>query len=249
MFQLAVIGHQKFYAETLRGISEEDLKKYIRIVLVNERIPKEIPEEFPKEIIVNEWEIPNYESFYQKQKYYQNSVFFNLMNIIDTLGLDHVGFFQYDMVMTPEIFENIKNICESDKEAAIGFYPYPIEHLFEIVNPCQWQFIIQQYSNFFQVPIDDIEKLESMKLALFHTFVIPKANYCRMMHFAKKVLPNILTFLQDDTRHIAGTLERLFALFLNLEIITENMKDFTWIDGLVHDDVNLRLRDDFRGIP
>jgi hypothetical protein len=87
-----------------------------------------------------------------------------------------------------------------------------------------------------------------MPLALFHTFVIPKSNYCRMMHFTKKVLPNIVTFLNKDNRHMAGTLERLFALFLNLEILTGNMKDFKWISGLVHDDVGLRLRDDFRGV-
>ena len=70
-----------------------------------------------------------------------------------------------------------------------------------------------------------------------------------MMHFTKKVLPNILTFLTETgTRHIAGTLERLFALFLNLEIVTGNMADFEWFDGLIHDDVNLRLRDEFRGV-
>ena len=48
---------------------------------------------------------------------------------------------------------------------------------------------------------------------------------------------------------MAGTLERVFALFLNLEIITGNMKPFEWIEGLVHDDVNLRLADAFRGLP
>jgi len=47
---------------------------------------------------------------------------------------------------------------------------------------------------------------------------------------------------------MAGTLERLFALFLNLEIVTGNMKDFKWIDGLRHDDTGLRMRDDFRGL-
>jgi hypothetical protein len=170
------------------------------------------------------------------------------MNIIETLGLDHIGFFQYDMKMSPEIFDNIKTICTEDKDASIAFYPYPIEQLFEIVNPGAWQFIIQQYSNFFQTPVDTA-LLESKKLALYHTFVIKKETFCRMMHFAKKVLPNITTFLSDTgNRHIAGTLERLFALFLNLEIVTGNMKDFIWIEGLIHDDVNLRLRDEFRGV-
>ena len=248
MFQLAFIGHERFYKETVAGISEEDLKKYVRFVCVNEKLAKHVPESFPKECVVNEWEFPDYEEFYQKNNYYQNSVFFNTMNVIETLGLDQIGFFQYDMIMSPAIFDTIKSTSEADKEAAIGFYPYPIEQLFEIVKPGAWQFIIQQYSNFFQVSVDT-DQLEEMKLALFHTFVIPKKNYCRMMHFAKKVLPNIVTFLTDTgNRHMAGTLERLFALCLNLEIITGNMKPFTWVDGLIHDDVNLRLRDDFRGI-
>ncbi|AGE59265.1 hypothetical protein PBCVOR070422_919L [Paramecium bursaria Chlorella virus OR0704.2.2] len=248
MFQLGFIGHERFYEETIAGIPEDDVKKHIRIVCVNEKLPKFIPESFPKECIHNEWEIPEYEKFYQENNYYQNSVFFNTMNIIETLGLDQIGFFQYDMKMSPEIFDHIKRSCTEDKDASIAFYPYPIEQLFEIVKPGAWQFIIQQYSNFFQVPVDPI-LLESKKLALFHTFVIPKKNYCRMMHFTKKVLPNILTFLTETgTRHIAGTLERLFALILNLEIVTGNMADFIWIDGLIHDDVNLRLRDEFRGV-
>ncbi|AGE59409.1 hypothetical protein ATCVOR07043_402L [Acanthocystis turfacea Chlorella virus OR0704.3] len=248
MFQLAIIGHQKFYAETVKGIPEDDLKKHVKFVCVNENLPKDIPEEFPKECVTNEWEIPDYEPFYQKEKYYQNSVFFNTMNVIETLGVDQIGFAQYDMIFTPAIFQEIKETCEADKTASIGFYPYPIEHMFEIIHPSAWQFIVQQYANFFQVPVEDMERLEGMPLALFHTFVIPKANYCRMMHFAKKVLPNLVTFLKNDNRHMAGTLERLFALFLNLEIVTDNMKDFKWISGLIHDDVNLRLRDNFRGV-
>jgi hypothetical protein len=248
MFQIAIIGHERFYKETVAGITEEDLKKYVRFVCVNENLPKNIPESFPKECIVNEWEFPDYEEFYQKNNYYQNSVFFNTMNVIETLGLEQIGFFQYDMIMSPAIFDTIKSTNEADKEAAIGFYPYPIEQLFEIVNPGAWQFIIQQYSNFFQVSVDT-DQLEEMKLALFHTFVIPKKNFCRMMHLTKKVLPTVLTFLSSSgTRHIAGTLERLFALFLNMEIVTGNMKDFIWVPNLIHDDVNLRLRDDFRGV-
>lgn len=173
MFQIAMIGHEKFYEETVAGIPEEDIKKYVRFMCVNEKLAKYIPESFPKECIVNEWEIPEYEKFYQNNKYYQNSVFFNLMNVIETMNLDQVGFMQYDMVLTPDIFAKIKDVCETDKDAAIAFYPYPVENLFEILQPGAWQFLIQAYSNFFDVPVD-AEKLETMPLALFHTFVIPK---------------------------------------------------------------------------
>ena len=247
-FQLAIVGHQKFYAKTVEGISDDDLKKYVRFVCVNEDLPKDIPAEYPKECVVNEWDIPDYESYYQKNNYYQNSVFFNLMNVIDTLNLDHIGFAQYDMVFTPEIFDQIKEKCK-DPKAVVGFYPYPIEPLFEILQPGVWQFIIQKYSNFFDIAVDDVEKLDTMKLALFHTFVIPVENYKRMMCFTKDILKNVVAFLGNNTRHMAGTLERVFALFLNLEIITGNMPEFEWIDGLVHDDVNLRLADAFRGLP
>ena len=170
------------------------------------------------------------------------------MNVIDTMGLDHIGFAQYDMVFTPEIFDQIKEKCK-DPKAVVGFYPYPIEPLFEILQPGVWQFIIQKYSNFFDIAVDDVDKLDTMKLALFHTFVIPVENYKRMMCFTKDILKNVTAFLGNDTRHMAGTLERVFALFLNLEIITGNMQPFEWIDGLIHDDVNLRLADAFRGLP
>ena len=247
-FQLAIVGHQKFYPQTVEGISEDDLKKYVKFVCVNEDLPKDIPAEYPKECIMNEWDIPEYESFYQKNNFYQNSVFFNLMNVIDTLGLDHIGFAQYDMVFTPEIFDQIKEKCK-DPKAVVGFYPYPIESLFEILQPGAWQFLIQKYSNFFDVAVDDVDKLDTMNFALFHTFVIPVENYKRMMCFSKDILKNVTSLLGNDTRHMAGTLERVFALFLNLEIITGNMKEFEWIENLIHDDVNLRLADAFRGLP
>ena len=247
-FQLAIVGHQKFYAQTVAGISEDDLKKYVKFVCVNEKLPKDIPAEYPKECVINEWDIPDYESFYQENNFYQNSVFFNLMNVIDTMGLDHIGFAQYDMVFTPEIFDQIKEKCK-DPKAVVGFYPYPIEPLFESLQPGMWQFLIQKYSNFFDIPVDDVDKLDTMKLALFHTFVIPVENYKRMMCFTKDILKNVTSFLGNNTRHMAGTLERVFALFLNLEIITGNMQPFECIDGLVHDDVNLRLADAFRGLP
>lgn len=246
-FQLAVIGHEKFYKETIEDIPIEDVKKYFKFVCVNEKLPKYIPDEYPKECVVNEWEFDHYEPFYQENKFYQNSFFFNLMNVIDTLDLKQVGFFQYDMVFTNDIVQEIKTKCE-DEKAAIGFYPYRIEHLFEILKPGVWQFIIQKYSNFFQIPIDT-EKIETMPLALFHTFVIPVENYKRVMCFVKEILKNIFTFLGNDTRHMAGTLERVIALVLNLEIITENMKEFEWIEGLLHDDKNMRLPDSFRGLP
>ena len=246
-FQLAIVGHQKFYPQTVAGISEDDLKKHVRFVCVNEKLPKDIPDEFPKECIINEWDIPDYEPYYQENNFYQNSVFFNLMNVIDTLNLDQIAFAQYDMIFTPEIFDQIKEKCE-DSKAAVGFFPYPIEPLFEILQPGSWQFVIQKYSNFFSVAVDT-DRLDDMKLALFHTFVIPVENYKRMMCFTKDILKNVSAFLGNSTRHMAGTLERVFALFLNLEIITGNMNEFQWIDGLVHDDVSLRLADTFRGIP
>lgn len=247
-FQLAICGHQKFYPQTVAGISEDDLKKHVKFVCVNEKLPKDIPTEYPKECVINEWDIPDYESYYQQNNFYQNSVFFNLMNVIDTLGLDQIGFAQYDMVFTPEIFDQIKEKCK-DPKAAVGFYPYPIGPLFEILQPGVWQFIIQKYSNFFGITVDDVDKLDTMRIALFHTFVIPVENYKRMMCFTKDILKNVTAFLGNDTRHMAGTLERVFALFLNLEIITGNMKEFEWIEGLVHDEVNLRLADAFRGLP
>jgi len=246
-FQIAIVGHNKFYEQTVVDVSEDDLKKYVKFVCVNEKIPKNIPDSYPKECIINEWDIPEYESYYQENNFYQNSFFFNLMNVIDTLGLEHIGFGQYDMIYTQDIMDQMKEKCQ-DIKAAIGFYPYPIEPLFEILQPGVWQFIIQKYSNFFDIAIDDIDKLDTMKLALFHTFIIPVENYKRMMCFTKDILKNVTAFLGNNTRHMAGTLERVFALFLNLEIITGNMQEFQWIDGLVHDDVNLRLADSLRGL-
>jgi hypothetical protein len=246
-FKLAIIGHSKFYEATVEGISKEDLKQHVKFVCVNEKLPKVVPAEFPTECIMNEWDIPNYEAYYQANYFYQNSFFFNLMNVIDTMGLDQVGFAQYDMIFTPEILDHIKETCV-DPKAAVGFYPFSIEALFDVLQPDLWQFVIQQYSNFFDVAVTDVSRLDTMKLALFHTFVIPVETYKRMMAFTKSILQSAIAFLGNDATHVAGTLERVFALFLNLEIINGNMKEFKWVDGLVHDDVNLRLPDQFRGI-
>lgn len=248
LFKIFIIGHKNFYLHTLQNINTNDIKQYIVWTVVNEPIEKSIPAEFPITSILREWDIPGFCPLYQMTHFYQNSVFFNLVKIIDTYNLKHVGFGQYDMIYTKSILESCKNHL-TEKKSAIGFYPYNFLHLQnEVLSFQDWFLIIDQYFKIFCIEPIDLTELMNMPLALFHTFIIPVYNYKRMMFFSEKILNHIIQKLKYDMRHFAGTFERVFAIFLNLEILLTKMNAFLFLDGLVHDHTHLRTSDTLRGI-
>jgi hypothetical protein len=68
-----------------------------------------------------------------------------------------------------------------------------------------------------------------------------------MMPFVEHLLPRILETLQWDTRHLAGTLERVFALCISCAITEGKFRHILKLEGIEHVD-NQHSEDILRGI-
>jgi hypothetical protein len=57
-----------------------------------------------------------------------------------------------------------------------------------------------------------------------------------MMPFVENLMPRILKTLQWETRHLAGTLERIFALCISCGIIEGKFREILQLHGFQHVD-------------
>jgi len=68
------------------------------------------------------------------------------------------------------------------------------------------------------------------------------------MPFIEKIIPIILRKINWDTRHLAGTLERVFALCLSCGILEGKLKTLIQMHGIKTDIPGQREEDVLRGI-
>ena len=69
-----------------------------------------------------------------------------------------------------------------------------------------------------------------------------------MMEFIEHILPTSLKFLNWETRHLAGTLERVIALSISCAILEGKFRHVTPLEGCVNNK-NQHTGDEMRGIP
>jgi hypothetical protein len=86
-----------------------------------------------------------------------------------------------------------------------------------------------------------------MPLFLLHTFIVPSWFFAHIMEFVEWNLPQILRGLKWDTRHLAGTLERVFALCISCGILEGKLQNVLGLNNIKNMD-NQRLPDSFRGL-
>lgn len=86
-----------------------------------------------------------------------------------------------------------------------------------------------------------------MPLALLHTFIVPTDFFHEMMVFMEVVHSNIWQMLGNNNRHYAGTMERVFAVYINLKIVEGCLDKMVFIKGVSHND-SQRSADKMRGI-
>jgi len=91
-----------------------------------------------------------------------------------------------------------------------------------------------------------LESLSKVPLALLHTFIMPTWFFLHIMPFVENLTPEILRVLNWETRHLAGTLERVFALCISCGIIEGKLNLFH-LSGFQHIE-NQHSEDKLRGI-
>lgn len=220
-----IVFHKRLFYSNTASFTREQIERYFVWMGVNEKIPKQIPDTMKDYPILYEYNLPWYRCMYQEQNYYQNSVFIHLWRNPEILPKKYIGFGQYDMRISAEKFLPIVKGLETDNgKTLIGVYNFPQETCFDILNADLWETIFLTCYNRFYNQNHDLKSLKSIPFFLYHTFIIPTNFFLKMMPFVDLFIPRLMKLLLFNTRHLAGTLERVFAFCIACSI-KENQFD------------------------
>ena len=242
-----VIFHKELYENNTSSFTEESKKQYIKWVAVNEKITKSYPNWIPKECLIKEWEMKNHSPLYQMLNFYQNSTFLHLFWNKDYEKSKYIGFGQYDMSIDSSEFEQIQSVLTNSENTVYGSFIYPFGVLFDPFSRSFWQDnFITPYNLYFGTQ-HTFQKLEPVPLFLLHTFIMPSWFFKHIMPFIEENIPQIMRGLAWDTRHLAGTLERVFALCICCGIVERKLQNILALKGIKNIE-HQRTSDSFRGI-
>jgi len=130
------------------------------------------------------------------------------------------------------------SLIEGDTaDKVITAFPYNFIMLYASAIPKEgWNdCFIQPYNEFFGMN-HTLESLEKTPLFLIHTFIIPTWFFFHVMPFVENLIPKILKTLKWDTRHLAGTLERIFALCISCGMVEGKFRAVLQLHGIQHVD-------------
>jgi hypothetical protein len=122
------------------------------------------------------------------------------------------------------------------------FAPYCHEarqHLYQIISLAHWGVIVKIYNMMFGTH-HTIHSVIDREIPLYHTFVLHKELFHRMMTFAEFVAPRLFEMIRFDTRHLPFMLERMHGVFLALQQLDGATGEWLPLPGVVHED---RLKD------
>jgi hypothetical protein len=243
-----IVFHKQVFPNNTRDFTKEEIKNYFTWMGVNEKIPKELPDEFKEYNILYEYELKKHNPLYQMLNFYQNSVFFHLYHNPDIVKSRYIGFSQYDMSINAEQFRNcLKEMYATPFDKAVGFYLYPSLLLFDPFPEQFWNIVFfEPYQEHYKIKVQ-YKDIQSLPLCLLHTFIIPSWFFFHMMPFIEKILPKVLKLLNWETRHLAGTLERLFALCINCAVFEGKITQLMPSHAMKHEETQ-HMEDALRGI-
>lgn len=242
-----IIFHDKIFEENTESFTPDETKEMFTWVAVNEKVPKSYPSWIPN--LLKEWEMKKHSPLFQMLNFYQNSVFYHLAWNNDLIKGRYIGFGQYDMKMSAPEFRQMHQII-SDDTADKVFAPflYNFNLLYSsTINEKGWiNLFLKPYNEFFRMN-HTIEKLSTLPLPLLHTFILPTWFFLHIMPFVEKLTPEILRALNWETRHLAGTIERVFALCISCGILEGKLRNLVPLPGFQHIE-GQHSEDQLRGI-
>jgi len=238
-----IIYHDKLFQENTSGIPEG----IFTWVAVNEKIPKPFPE-WIKNSVLKEYEMRVHCPLQQMNNFYQNSVFFHLYWNKELINSKYIGFGQYDMSFNAEEFMKVYETLAGDTaDKIIPAFMYPFQALCDKEEIDVWEELFMKNYNSFYGTTHTLKKIEHLPLFLLHTFIMPTWFFLHMMPFVESLLPKILKMLNWETRHLAGQLERVFALCISCGILEGKFRSLIQLKGVSHVDTQHSV-DTLRGI-
>jgi len=242
LFKLNIVFHKILNSECYETLSQEDLERHLRFVAVNTKIQKQVPAALTP-FIIQERQLGWYNPFMQHNRFCETSVFFHAWkNPSLFLEQPYIGFFHYDMIIKKEALEFITETIATAAGEQVLFAPYCHEarrHFCQVIDIEGWEIFVRLYNNLFQKQHTIYAILDS-EIPLYHTFILHRETFHRMMMFAEIAIPRLFELLQCDTRHLPYMIERLHGLFLALQRLDGCTGTWHPIPGILHED---RLKD------
>jgi hypothetical protein len=209
--QIFIVFHKSIEDECYVNISDDILNKYFTFIAVNENIPKKYTKNKYK--VINEWELPIYDSKLQSVGFNENSAIYHIYINNIHKKYKYIGFFQYDMIFGNDIntlfnLELQNNTCYTVGKAFT--YDECIYHLSNEDNTIN--FILNDYKVF-----NNKEMNIKLLYPLCNTFIIESNKFDNIMIYVSRLYYKLYPWCNEPPNrshfgHIAGIFERIMGL-------------------------------------
>jgi len=224
-----IVFHKVLYPEnTSAFLKNEEVKTFVWVG-VNESIPKIIPLKMKNYPIIYEHQMRFYNPGFQMNHFYQNSVFFHLYRNPSYLTSKFVGFGQYDMK-----FDRSSIPTSLTDDHVYGYFPYAITEVWNLFPFQFWETNFLNTYNQYYGTSHTFEVLIKYPIFLYHTLIIPTSFFIHILPFVEHNTNVLLTALNNETRHLAGSLERVFGLCIACGLEEGRLKGYTIQKGVSH---------------
>lgn len=201
--EIFVVFHKQLFDECYSELTPEEFK-YLTFVAVNENIPK-IYDKSIYTNVINEFELPKYNKYYQSNRYNENSVLKHIFdnNLIKT---EYVGLVQYDMKFPANSINSI--IKSLSPERCISVMPE--SYHFSFIQSCAHNELpyilsIPQHFSMFTGKVVNNQRL----YPLLNSYIVHKDVFQRSLDFFNHMLSIITP--KPDIGNIGGVFERVNA--------------------------------------
>ena len=226
-----IVYHDKVYQENTAGFTPKEIQDNFVWYAANEKLPKQLPTWGP---VLKEWEMSYHDPLLQMNQYFQNSAFFHLYKNQHLIESKYIGFGQYDMKIEPTSFRTmVTHLDATFLSTFVGCFLYSFDNLGNCVD---WHGTFMEPYNKFHGTNYKLADISQNPLVLLHTFIMPTIHFVDMMRFAEHVLPIVIKNLGWDMKHFAGTMERVFALWILFAMARGKFKKIIKLDGITHVD-------------
>lgn len=240
-YQFYIIFHKDLYKECYKDLKQEYYDK-IKFFAVNSKILKKVPEKNLKDNkIIIERELPYYNPLWQHSNFCEDSAFLHVYKNHELLldSYDYIGFFQYDMILNNDIFEQLEftlqNHPEKDKLLFYFYKENSYRHLDQVICLDGWRIIIDIYNKLFNTN-HSVDLVVINDIPLYHCYVMPKNIFNKMMQFLESVFPVLFELLGCETKHLPYHLERCHGIFLFFQLVENKLPHWFQMPGIIHSD-------------
>lgn len=233
-YRFYVIFHKEIYETCYKDLDPTYLSS-LTFMGVNAKIPKQIPDSLAKAVVF-ERDLPMYNPLWQYAKMCENSVLLHVFKHPEYMNYDYIGFFQYDMILNNRVFSTIDSILQTGNTSTVFYFhkENSCRHLDQVIGLQGWQNIVDVYNSMFQTNHSLLSVLVE-DIVLFHTFLLPKQIFVKLMTFFERAFPRMFELLGCEVQHLVFHLERMHGLFLLLQQM-EGHVSFVQMPDIVHSD-------------